>query len=180
MELTETIENINRQLIDLFGIDTVSGRPIWRIVWSEDQFEKRLVNVVDSGLFLTEPVVREVPKYRHYIRERYILEYLSIVPEFQKSDLPSTKVSYEPIWTFVDGDGNYLPPTLVASKFIIDAVNAARGKKSLAKYKEEGLEPEAQAMRVQELQNELFGNETPVTDALAHGQGVVVPNIKES
>jgi hypothetical protein len=181
MELTETIESINRQLIDLYGIDTVSGKPIWRIVWSEDQYEKRLVNVVDSGLFLTEPIVREVPKYRHYIREKYILEYLSIIPEFQKSDLPSTKVSYEPIWTFVDAQGNYLPPKLEAAKFIIDAINAARGKKSMAKYKEEGIDNpiEMQQQRVAQIEAELFGNETAITDALAHGQGIVVPN-KES
>jgi hypothetical protein len=42
MELTEKIESINNQLIELYGIDTITGQAMWRVVWSEDQFEHRL------------------------------------------------------------------------------------------------------------------------------------------
>ena len=177
MELTESINSINRQLIDLFGIDTLTGRPIWRIVWSEDQLEKRLVNTTDEGLLLLTPIVKEVPKYRPYICDKFVLEQLVIVPESQESDLPTSKYSYEPIWTFVDSQGNYLPPTLPAAKFIIDTVYAALGKKSLAKYKDPDNEnpTERYDQRINEIEEELFGNETSVTDALAHQMGVVVP-----
>lgn len=177
MELTEKIESLNRQLIDLFGVDTLTGKAMWRIVWSEDQFEKRLMNMTDEGLYLIHPEVREVPKYRTYIKDKYILERLVLVPESQENDLPTTRLSYEPMWTFQDKDGNYLPPTLLASKFVVDAVYAAIGKKSLAKYKDPDAENpiESHVARVDALEKELFGNETPVGDALRIGTGIVVP-----
>ena len=187
MELTESINSLNRQLIDLFGIETLTGRPMWRIVWSEDELEKRMINFTEEGLILLTPVVREVPKYRHYIRERYILERLVIIPDIQSKELPSSHLSYEPMWTFMDGMGNYLPPNLEAAKFIIDTVLAAQGKSSLAKYKDPDKENpiERKQARVDALEKELFGNETNIGDSLAHGMGIVVPqnydtNKKES
>jgi hypothetical protein len=177
MELTEKIESLNRQLVDLYGINTTTGHPMWRIVWSEDQFEKRLVNETDEGLILLTPIVKEVPKYRSYIKERYILERLVIIPDLQQRELPTMKLSYEPMWTFEDARGNYLPPRLDASKLIIDTVYAAQGKESLAKYidpdKDNPVEKKAE--RVGKLEEELFGNETVISDALAHGMGIVVP-----
>jgi hypothetical protein len=177
MELTENINSLNSQLIDLFGIDTVTGHPIWRIVWSDDQLEKRLVNTLDSGLFLVTPIVKEVPKYKPWINQKYILERLVIVPEIQQNELPVNVLSYEPVWTFMDADGNYLPPTIGAAKFIIDTIYAAQGKSSLAKYKEEGIDNpiEAKQQRVKNIEEELFGNETRAGDALAYGTGIVVP-----
>ena len=169
---------MNRQLVDLYGIDTLTGKPMWRIVWSEDQFEKRLMSQTEEGLFLLHPVIREVPKYRHYIKEKYILERLVLVPVQQENDLPTSRQSYEPMWTFEDEFGNYLPPRLDASKFVIDAVYAAIGKQSMAKYKDPDAENpvEKKRERVDKLQDELFGNETDIGDALKLGMGIVVPN----
>lgn len=182
MELAETIETINAQLIDLYGIDTVTGKSMWRVVWSEDQLEKRLVDTLDSGLILSKPVVREVPKYRPYINEKYVLERLVVVPEINQKNLPVSKLSYEPMWTFMDAQGNYLPPRIDACQFIVDTLYAAMGKQSLAKYKDPdaGLstddQKEKKLAQIQELELSMFGNETEVTDALAHGEGIVVPN----
>ena len=100
MELTETIDSMNRQLVDLFGIDTISGEAMWRVVWSEDQFEKRLMDVTDEGFQLLYPEVRLVPRYRQWIREKYVLERLTIVPEINAEELPTSKLTYESMWVF--------------------------------------------------------------------------------
>jgi hypothetical protein len=150
---------------------------MWRIVWSGDEFEKRLVNTTSEGLILLTPIVREVPKYG-YIRERYILEHLVLVPEVSQNELPTQKLSYEPLWTFADKDGNYLPPKLEAARFVIDIINSVQGKQSMHKYVDPDKENpiERRQERVDKLQEELFGNETPVGDALAHKTGIVVPH----
>lgn len=178
MELTEKLETINAQLVNQFGVDTVTGRPMWRVVWSEDQYEKRMVYTTPEGLTLLTPIVKEVPKYGGWIKERYVLERLVYVPDFQQKELAQQMLSYEPMWTFEDAHRNYLPPSFRASKFVIDTVYAAQGKQSMAKYKDPDAEFPQERLneRVDKLYSELFGNETEVTDALSQGRGVVVPN----
>lgn len=185
MELTETIEGINRQLIDLYGIDTITGMPMWRVVWSEDQFEHRLGTYDDyteSGIYLrTIREIRYVPKYRQWIPERYVLERLVLIPEISAEDLPATKLSYEPMFPFQSNSGKYLPPRLDAAQFVIENVLAAQGKSSLAKYKDPmaGLNTsdqiEMKDQEINKLQKELFDGETDTGDALAHKEAIVVP-----
>lgn len=186
MELTETIDSINRQLVDLFGIDTATGLSMWKIVWSEDQFEHRLGTYEDfteSGLWIrTVTEVRWVPKYRQWIRNKYVIERLVIIPEVNEGELPANKLSYEPIYVFETNSGQYLPPRVDAAKFVIDSVLAAQGKSSLAKYKDPftGTDAEEQIAikeaEIDRLQTELFGNETDAGDALAHGEAIIVPS----
>ena len=45
MELAEDIDTINSSLENLFGTDFTSKRPLFRVVWSNDQYEKRLMHV---------------------------------------------------------------------------------------------------------------------------------------
>lgn len=185
MELAETIETINRQLSDQYGIDTLSGQAIWRVVWSEDQFEHRYGTYDDytpSGLYIrTATEVRYVPKYRQWIKEKYVLERLVLIPEINAGDLPATKMSYEPLYVFETNSGKYLPPRLDAAQFIINTVLAAQGKGNLARYKDpvSGLSSEdylaMKAKEIDDLQEELFGNETDTGDALAHGEAIIVP-----
>ena len=185
MELTEPVESINNQLIDLFGVDTLTGLPIWRIVWSADQYEKRLGTYDDyspAGLFIrTVTEVREVRKYSQWIIDKYVLERLVVVPEENQPELPMSKLSYEPIYVFQTSSGMYLPPRVDAAKFVIDAVYAAQGKGSLARYKDPdaGLAPDElvgkRTKEIDNLQEELFGNESYVGDALAHNEAIVVP-----
>lgn len=191
MELTETIETINRQLIDSYGIDTVTGDAMWRVVWSEDQFENRFGTYDDfvpgTNIYLrTVTEVRYVPKYRQWIKERYVLERLVVVPEENFKDLPGVKVSYEPMFPFQDNYGNYLPPRIDACRFVVNCVLSAQGKGHLAVYKDalDGLTTqelvEAKEQEIQKLQEELFGNETDTGDALAHGEAIVVPRNYDS
>jgi hypothetical protein len=173
MELTESIESINRQLVDLFGIDTITGKPIFRVVWAQDQLEKRLVDTTNEGLFLLTPEVREVIKYP-WIKEKYLLERLVLVPDNNKSELPTQRQSYEPLWVFMDSDGNPLPPALWACKFVIDTVYAAMGKKSLRKYvdAEEENPPEEREKRIEKLTEELFGDESGLLGTTITGETV--------
>jgi hypothetical protein len=177
VELTETISSLNQQLVDAFGLDTSTNQSIFRIVWSDDETEKRMVSDI-GGIHLLYPEIREVKKYP-YVKGMYILERLVLVPYYQRHELADVKLSYEPIWTFCDKAGNYLPPTWPACKFVVDTLYAALGKKSLAKYAED-TGPEQKEERIKKISDELFGNETDVGDALAHKAGVVVPsNYKE-
>lgn len=170
----ESIESLNQRLIDHFGIDTAANLPVFRIVWANDQVEKRLTDTLDSGIQLLYPVVREVKKYS-YLKDLYVLEHLVIVPEFQRAELADVKLSYEPIWAYKDEHGNPLPPIWEATKFIVDSLYAAMGRKSLRKYIDpDSLEGAAEA-RVDRIHQELFGNETDTTDALRYKEGVVVP-----
>lgn len=185
MELNEPVESINNQLRDEFGSDTITGLSIWRIVFSEDQFEKRLGTYDDytpAGIYLrTVTEVREVPKYRQYIKQKYVLERLVVVPLINAMDLPTSKLSYEPMYVFQTGSGKYLPPKFEAAKLVIDTVYSMQGQSNLAKYKDPdaGLKTDdliaKKAAEIDKLQSELFGNETFAGDAMAHGEAIVVP-----
>jgi hypothetical protein len=186
MEIPEEIESINRRLVDHFGLDTSTNQPIWRVVWSEDQFEHRLGTyddfVPNTEIYLrTVTEVRYVPKYSQWLPNVYVLERLVVVPDNNIPELPTTKLSYEPIYAFRTTSGIPLPPKFAAAKFAIDLIYAAQGKSSVAKYKDPdaGLDTEQQFEKkieeIDTLQKELFGNESYVGDALAHKQAVIVP-----
>jgi hypothetical protein len=166
MELVEPIERINYWLKREFGCH-INGSPNWRVVFSEDQYEKRWMTHTETHLELINPEVRETKKYPH-IKERYILEhYIEIPPG---SDLV-VNLSYEVIWTFEDRHGNYLPPRIDACKFVIEQVMENMMHIGHKKYKED-LSPEAHQEKLDKMEAVLFGNETPVGDALAHKFGV--------
>ena len=176
----ESVEAINKWLRDEYGIELTSDRPIYRVVWSNDQTEKRLMYYTDSGIALLTPEVREVPKYQ-WAKDRYILERLSYVDTEVAGEMTINKISYEPIWSFVDNKLNALPPRRDVCKIIIDTLHAAiYGDHSLAKYKDKGEDLEETKERIAKIQDELFGNETDTGDALAHGEAIVVPRNFES
>lgn len=172
--LPKDIQEINRQLENHFGIDTVTGKPMWRVSWSTDQYEKRLTNYTDMGLLLLTPEVRELPKYQ-YCKDRWILEQLCLVPEANLSELPAQKQSYENMYTFEHGvTGGPIMPVFEACKFVIDVVEAAKGKKSLRKYvDDEAQNPaEAKEKRIQQLTEELFGDESSILGRTITGEAV--------
>jgi hypothetical protein len=172
----EQIEVLNQRLIDYYGLDTNTSQPMFRIVWANDQLEKRLVDFV-GGIQLLYPEIREVRKYP-YLKDLYVLERLVIVPEIDKSNLPANKLSFEPIWAYRDDMNGPIPPVWSATKFIVDSLYAALGKRSMRKYVESEKEttPEGRDQRIDELKEELFGNETEVGDALRYKEGIVVPS----
>jgi hypothetical protein len=184
MNETKFVDYLNKYLRFSFGIDTGTNQPMFRVVFSDDQFEKRMTEFTDSGIQLLNPEVREQPKYKTIgIQGKWILERLVVVPEINIKELAGAKLSYEPLWVFQDKDGFPLPPKLEACKLIIDTLYAALGKQSMAKYVDELAKnpKEERDKRINNLQSELFGNETAVGDALAHGYGIsqTGPTFKE-
>jgi hypothetical protein len=177
MELIESIEHINNLLLAEFGREPLADDKVrFRIVWSDDQFEKRWIAHTDDGFELLYPEVRELPKYRQYIQHRYILERL--VPVGVMTDLVE-KTSYEPMYTFQSSDGEYLVPRFDVCKFIIESVLSITGRRSgHAKYKDVSLSPEYRRKAINEMEKYLFGNETSIGDALAYSFGVTVPDLK--
>jgi len=176
MELRESIESINYKLEKNFG-KHMDNRPNFRVVWSEDQFEKRWTSFTDDGFELINLEVRELPKYKQYIEARYILERL--VPVTGETDLVE-KTSYEPAWVFQDRFQNYLPPFYDGCVFVIDSLHEKMGYRGHVKYKDPNVSEEQRMANVQKVQDELFGNETDVGDHLAYGTGVTVAKESES
>lgn len=172
MEIPPEIKLINRQLQDNFGVYS-DGRPKFRVVWNHDQFEKRRTDVTPEGWKMMYPTVIEMPKYRQYMEPMWILEKLMDFPDEMKGDLVEN-TSYECIWAFMDNKGNPLPPRFDACKLIIDTMmkNMSDAHSGKVRYSKD---PEKDLKELNETAEALFGNETPVTDALAHDFGVTVP-----
>ncbi len=171
MLLRESIESINKKLLEEFGTEFGSS-PRFRIVFSEDEYEKRLTNCTDEGLELITPEVKLLPKYKQWIKEKYILERL--IPIVGETDL-LTKVSYEPCWVFQSSKGSYLPPFYDGCKLVIDSLMEKTGHKGHVKYKDKNTSKEERLAEIQKVEDQLFGNETNLTDDLHYGSGVVVP-----
>lgn len=185
MELTEPVETVNKRLIETFGFDTITSLAIWRVSWSEDQFEWRHGTYVDrtpgGGYIRTVTETRFVPKYRQWIDNKYVLERLVIIPDVNSEELPKEKMSYEPLWVFEDKHGNPLPPKWEAIKFIIDSVYAAQyGTKNLRKYvdPESTLEGalEAKKKRIEKIEEELYGDDSSLGGSTINcGESIIMP-----
>lgn len=175
IRLTEaTLREYNNRLRDVYG-ELDRDSPYFRLVWSDDVLEKRWMTHTDEGFQLLFPEVREVPKYRNWKKERYVLEGLQFIQEGVESDIPF-KISYEPLWTFEDRHGEYLIPIWPAIHMILEAVKESQQNAGKVKYRDPdstvGEAKEAQDRRLKEMEEALFGNETPITTALSHRSGV--------
>jgi hypothetical protein len=167
------IDRLNNYLARDYGY--FNGElPNWRIVWSDDQVEKRLSKFTDFGVELVDPVVMEKPKYRQYIHQKYILERLIPIPPRLDNDLVG-KFSYEPIFVFADKDDNFLPPRYDVCKIVIYGVYHKAAASVGVQYRDPRAEEDFREMelaRMESLKEYLWGNETPVTDALAADSAV--------
>lgn len=172
----EEHERINSWLAERYG-KFDNGWPYFRLIWSEDLFEIRKMTHTDEGFELVHPAIRRVPKYKGWIKDRYILEGLKAIPIYQETDLVE-QVSYEPVWTFEDKHGEFLPPKQAALFYILETLkaNTENPGSGQVKYRDPEATPEealqAKHDRVEKYVAELFGNESPVGDALAVKDGV--------
>jgi hypothetical protein len=177
MYLIENIEDINEQLLIKYGREEeAGGKAKFRVVFSDDQFEKRITRWNDFGAELLFPEVRELPKYRQYIKGKFILERL--VPVVGETDLVD-RVSYEPLHVFVDKNDNYLPPRFDMCCYRIDCCLTMAAIMARDGTKDPDLNAENRIKKLQEMEERLFGNETDAGDALAHGYGIVNPAEKK-
>ena len=167
-----TVDRINKQLLDKFGY--FENQPKFRLIWSTDQIEKRLISHTAEGLILLEPQVRTVRKYHSaWHKDAYILERLVAVPEGIETDLVE-RLSYEPIWTFRSQKNNEpLPPFWSICDMIVSNLMAnIENPGTYAKYKDTNESKEEKLIRIKELEDELFGNETPLGDSLKNDTAV--------
>jgi hypothetical protein len=176
------VTELNKRIQERYGTFW-DGKPNFRIIWSEDETEKRRTRYSDKGIELAQWEVRELPKYKQWIHQKYVLERLTVVPEFVETDLVE-KFSYEPLWVFEDKNGVALVPTWPACWHILETVLHAMDNTHYVKYKDPESDPkeakEVYKARIDALVDDLFGNETDVTDALGLKEGIVVPRSYES
>ncbi len=101
------------------------GRPLYRLVWSSSELELRHGTFRE---FHDDTFIREVTETRWtrkywYINDRWILERWipGEIVSNNESELPgvSRNGSYEPLYTFEDGDRLYLAPNIKVLDFII-------------------------------------------------------------
>jgi len=179
--MIEKLETLNERLVETYG-KYLDGSPRYRIVFSEDMFEKRWTQYTKDGLELLNKEVLELPKYRQWIQPPcYVLEQLTEVPEGVPTDLID-KLSYEPLWVFRTGKGEPLIPVWPVCYLVINQVLenldlAERGNRKYKDPREELTNPElaieSRKGQLKNLERELFGNEG---NPLAFGQGIAVPN----
>jgi|SRR5688572_1872688 len=107
---------LNEYLKNHYGA-TVDGKPLFRLTWSTGVKEKRHSTFIDfyGEVFLREVTeTREVLKYP-YAQDRWILEKIKLVSERARNEfglITDEPFSYEPIYTFQDKEGKYLPLNL--------------------------------------------------------------------
>jgi len=197
------VDVLNKQLKDKYGVDIVTGLPIFRIVWSDDQRETRhgtFTDYSESGLFLREitETRQDCPKYQ-WIDKKHLLERLVVVPDVNQEELAGAKTSYEPLWVFETGREEYLPPSLDASCFVIDNVLDAQAintmmitgsekiDRRMVRYSDPNNSQEAnidlRKARIQKLYEELSGEDSSLGGEThnASGAAIIVPsNYKET
>jgi hypothetical protein len=123
---------------------------------------------------MLSPEVLELPKYQ-WVKDRWILERLCLVPDIHVGELPTQRVSYECMYPFQNAyTEEALPPNYEACEFVINTVYAAMGKKSLRKYvdEEENHPVEVKEQRIKKLTEELFGDESSLLGRTITGEAV--------
>jgi hypothetical protein len=126
--------NLNKRLREVYGL-TIDGNNRFRVVWSENSYEKRLG---DFGKGFEE--VKEVKKYS-YLSDRYILE--AYIPEAKANPEINNSDGFEPIYVFQTKDGQFLEPVEWACEFAIKCWLTEVQKKTDAQLRNEDLEKEA-------------------------------------
>lgn len=154
----------------------------------------RVDDVTPSGVKLLFPEMMQFPKYS-WIKGRWILENLVLIPEQNQNELGGMRKSYECLWKFEDRNDQPVQPEWWACQFIIDLVAAAKtgNPMNVRKYfdpdlganMEETMEKNKQ--RIDKLVEELFGDESSLLGRTVTGEAVAgfhpakdAPIIKEN
>jgi len=169
------VDLINRRLRKM-GLN-LSSQPLFRVVWSNHQTEKRrgTFNEFYGDLFVrTTFGIHERSKYP-WIKDRWVLERWFPPELVYHEDLPDSNVgSYEPIYVFQDADGNALPPVWRVVQLIIHAIMNPVSP-TLRKSQ---LELEAEKMKNEEYVRDLEsvgGEVSPVEERFARKEAVFIP-----
>jgi hypothetical protein len=145
-------QEINIKLKEVYGT-TLDGHPKFRVVWSDEEVEKRQgeFEVWYGPLFVRkESGIKEFKKYS-YISEKWILEF------YTKSNNPEllTSFSYEPLYTFQGPNEEYLPLNWDVCSIVINSVLNRKERAPMTNREEENAEREEKEQRVKRLSNRL-------------------------
>lgn len=148
--------NLINKKLKIYGSNEYSN-PIFRVVFSDDQTEKRFGTYHDyHGKIYVRTVreIREVKKYP-WIKGKWILErWASGELAFHPSLENDKNGAYICVYTFQDINGNYLPPLYKVCEVIIQHLLHPRDKsKALAEDKE--IEDKQEKLEVDKIENEL-------------------------
>lgn len=164
---------VNKKLAELYGKDISSELPIFRVSFSEGQYEQR------KGTFrhfLGDVFIREVtevatvPKYP-YIRQRHVLERLM----YHNNPELITNPTYEPIYVFEDKTGASLAVELWACQARISFLFADKPKRT---EKDDIAEDEERMKKEKALCKEILANDRPYIPTMIElGEAVSLPNV---
>lgn len=175
-----TLNELNRKIEDNYG--QLENRARYRLVWSEDEFEHRLGTYRDytsNGLFIREVTeVREVPKYKQWINPpTFVLERLTPYTETNHEGTMIGKLGYEPLHVFSQKLDRNDVPIFGAVKYLIEVViEGTKSPDTFVKYKDTSERAlQESRIEVEKIMEQLFGNESDITDALVQKDAIVVP-----
>jgi hypothetical protein len=160
-----TVAEINSWLRNNIG-KNLFGQALYRVVFSDDQTEKRFgtFNDFHGNLFIRSFTgVREVKKYP-YIVGRYVFERW-FPPELTQHDelIGSEKGSYEPIYVFETYKGEPLPVTLKICQFL---VRCCESPQVMTPQERMDLAQQAEDAEIKEFVDTLTEDSDPLLNAL--------------
>lgn len=164
---------------------TFDGRPLFRLVWSEDMTEVRKGAFSDyyGDIFLREVTeVRKVKKY-DFIKDRYILERLYIGKADPTGELVQAESgSYEPVFVFQRPNGDYLKPIWRAVELLCKcSLDPEYLKRKMSPSDIVDAERDKEQKQILDMMDYLEDiGHSYIGSALATGSGIVVPNSYES
>lgn len=154
---------------------TIDNRPLYRIVWSDKQFENRLGiyrDFTESGLFIREIKEVRLTKKYNYIKERWIFEKWGPGNLTANPETPdAVNGDYIPVYVFEDKDGNFLPVTQKVVDFII-ATLEGRAQKDDPKDMRYFEDKEVQNMEDSLMDHPNFRTSGPTRDSVAYDKGL--------
>jgi hypothetical protein len=116
------VELINKELEAKYT--DITGRVMYRLVWSDKIFEHRYGTYRDftpSGLFIREVTETRLTRKYNYIKERWILEKWAPGNLTAHKETPDAiNGDYIPVYVFETGKGDYLVPTMKVVQLILD------------------------------------------------------------
>lgn len=115
------ISNLNKWLMENYK--TPYNKPLFRIVWSNTEFEYRKGTYRDfdeSGIFLREVTEVRLTRKYSYIHERYIFEKWAPGNISKSEEIPgSEQGDYIPVYVFESSKGKELPVTRKVCEFLV-------------------------------------------------------------
>ena len=103
-----------------YGGQSPTNLPMFRIVWSNDQYEFRKgeFNIFHGDIYLRTDVGTKLVRKYNYIHERWILERWAPQELVKSEETPAvTNGDYIPVWVYEDKHRNYLEPTQKVIEF---------------------------------------------------------------